>query len=137
MRSCLWISVTEPARSPKLVVDSWPAWHFMVMAVSQGRNCTCSRAAWRDTSKRGSQYRGMHPPGLVLWWADEHHPRPPASCSAIRLTGGYTYKAGSGKQLLQAPSRGEPPPQAEAFSITTPPGEVPYCSSQKQSLPRN
>lgn len=28
------------------------------------------------------------------------------------------------------------PPQSDAFRIMTPPGEAPYCSSQKQSLPR-
>ena len=111
MQSCLWISVTEPARSPKLVVDSWPAWHFMVMAVSQGRNCTCSRVAWRDTSKRGSQYRGMYPPGLVLWWADEHHPRPPCKLLCHQADG-RVYIQSRLRQAAPAGSfqRGAPTP---------------------------
>lgn len=72
---------------PKLVVDSWSAWHFMVMAVSLRRNCTCSGAVLRDTSKKESQYRGISLPRRCPWmgWPLRligHHTRP---CKLLRL----------------------------------------------------
>lgn len=58
----------------------------------------------------------------------------PASRSAA-LAGGSRPRLGSRQGLHPEPSP-PIPPQTDAFKIMTPPAEAPYCSSQKQSLPR-